>query len=151
MITRRGPWLALLALTMLFVVTACSPPPPPPPANTLTTPKPGATPSATPASGFSKEDANPDPNFDMGYTVLITDSGFHPQWLVAPCCAAVTWKNTTSSPVKVAFNAVVGGSGTAIPPGGTYVFVPQNIESIAYHSGENAKMTGVVQVTALQQ
>jgi hypothetical protein len=115
----------------------------------LTTPRPGATPSATPSTQFAKEATNPDPNFDTGFTVQITDSGFHPGWLLAPCCQAVTWKNMTSSPVKVVFNSVVGGSGQAIPPGGVYVYVPQNIESIAYHSGANMAIKGVVQVNQL--
>jgi hypothetical protein len=47
------------------------------------------------------------------------------------------------------FNAVVGGSGQPIPPGGIYVFVPQNVESIAYHARENPKLTGAVQVSQL--
>ena len=141
---------ALAALGLLFVVTACGSGPPPP-ANTLTTPRAGATPSATPSTEFAREAAKPDPNFDTGFTVQITDRGFLPAMLVAPCCESVTWKNTTSSPVKVVFDAVVGGSGQAIPPGGIYVYTPQNIESIAYRSGENASMKGVVQVNQLPQ
>jgi hypothetical protein len=131
---------------MLFAVTACGAAAPPPPPNTLTTPRPGATPSATPSTAFPAEAAKPDPNFDTGYTVLITGSGFQPAALEAPCCQAVTWRNQTSSPVTVAFNAVVGGSGQPIPPGGVYVFVPQNNESIAYHSREHPALKGVVQV-----
>ena len=113
------------------------------------TPRPGATPSATSSTGFPSEDAKPDPNFDTGYTVQITDSGFLPGWLVAPCCEAVTWKNLSHAPVTVVFDAVVGGSGQPIQPGAIYVFVPQNIESIAFHSGEHPSMKGVVQVNQL--
>jgi len=141
---------ALLALGIVFAVSACSSAPPPP-RDSLTTPQPGATPSATPATGFANEASHPDPNFDTGFTVLITGSGFQPGWLIAPCCQAVTWKNTTSSPVQVVFNTAIGGSGQPIPPGGIYVFVPQNIQSIAYHNRDKPAMKGVVQVNQLPQ
>ena len=140
-----------VALGVLVSFAACSPSPPPPPPNTLTTPRPGATPSATSAPGFDREATSPDPNFDTGFTVLITTAGFRPQTLVAPCCAAVTWKNTTGTALTVVFDHVVGGPGQAIPPGGSYVFVPQNVESITYHAGENRAMTGRVQVNQLPQ
>jgi len=111
----------------------------------------GATPSATSSTAFSHEATSPDPNFDTGYTVQITSTGFRPAWLVAPCCQAVTWKNMTNAPVSVVFNAVAGGSGHAIPPNGIYVFVPANIESIAYHDGANPSVKGVVQVNQLPE
>lgn len=139
------------ALALLVSFAACSPASPPPPPNTLTTPRPGATPSATSAPGFDREATSPDPNFDTGFTVLITTAGFRPQTLVAPCCQAVTWKNTTNTALTVVFDHVVGGAGQPIPPGGSYVFVPQNVESITYHAGENRAMTGRVQVNQLPQ
>jgi hypothetical protein len=46
---------------------------------------------------------------------------------------------------------VAGGSRGAIPPGGIYVFVPHNVESIAYHSGSDPKVTGQVQVNQLAE
>ena len=149
--TKFAARLALAALATLMTVVACAPPPPPPPPSTLTTPKPGATPSATPAGGFAKEATDPDPNYDTGFTVQITNSGFRPAWLIAPCCEAVTWKNMTSAPVTVAFDHVVGGSGQPVPPGGEYVFAPQNVESITYHSAENPALKGRVQVNQLPQ
>ena len=123
--------------------------------NTAPTPTPsaapGATPSATSSTAFAREATSPDPNFDTGYTVQITPTGFHPAWLIAPCCQAVTWRNMTNAPVSVVFNAVAGGSGQSIPPSGTYVFVPANIESIAYHDGASPSMKGVVQVNQLPE
>lgn len=145
----KGLCLVMAALLVTAVVAACGSPAPTPPPDTVTTPKPGATPSATPSTAFPKEAAHPDPNFDIGDTVVITASGFQPATLVTPCCGAVTWKNLTNAPVTVAFNAVAGGSGTPVPPGGIYVFVPQNVESIAYHEGENPALKGVVQVNQL--
>lgn len=149
---RRHAFLTAIAAAVLLTVAACgTAAAPPPPPNTLTTPKPGATPSATPDTAFPREATSPDPNFDTGFTVLITPAGFHPQWLVAPCCATVTWRNMTNAPVTVVFDHVVGGSGQPIAPGGTYAFVPQNIESITYHSGQNSAMTGRIQVNQLPE
>lgn len=149
--TIRSARIALIALGALFTAAACAPPPPPPPANTLTTPRPGATPSATPDPLFAKEATNPDPNYDTGFTIQITTSGFRPAWLIAPCCAAITWKNMTNAPVTVAFDHVAGGSGQAIAPGAEYVFVPQNVESITYHSGQNPTVKGRIQVNQLPE
>jgi hypothetical protein len=141
----------VVALLTAIGVTACGSPAPTPPPNTLTTPRPGATPSATPAGEFSKEAANPDPAYDTGFTIQITNSGFHPQWLIAPCCQAITWKNMTSAPVTVAFDHVVGGSGQPVQPGGEYVFAPPNVESITYHSAQTPSVKGRIQVNQLPQ
>ena len=149
--TRTSALLMLIAPLTGLGIAACGAPTLTPPPNTVTTPRPGATPSATPAGGFANEATNPDPSYDTGFTVQITASGFHPQWLIAPCCQAVTWKNMTSAPVTVAFDHVVGGSGQAVPPGGEYVFVPENVESITYHSAQDPAMKGRVQVNQLPQ
>jgi hypothetical protein len=113
---------------------------------------PSATPSATSSTGFPAEAASPGAAADTGFTVWITSSGFRPKFLIAPCCGAITWRNMTSAPVAVVFvDAFAGGSRGAIPPGGIYVFVPHNVESIAYHSGSDPKTTGVVQVNQLAE
>ena len=137
-----------VSLATLLTVAACASGPPPP-ANTLSTPRPGATPSATSSTGFEREAVSPDPNFDTGYTILITPAGFHPATLVSPCCEAVTWKNTTNAPETVVFDNEVGGSGQPVPPGGIYVFAPQSVESILYHSRETPTMTGRLQMNQL--
>ena len=136
----------LLAVTTLAACDAGANPTGPTPTTAT-----AATPSATAAPGFATEATHPDPNFDTGYVVQITSSGFHPAWLIAPCCQAVTWQNLTQSPVTVVFDAVTGGSLDPIPPGGVYRYVPSNIESIAYHAAGNASMKGVVQINQLPQ
>jgi hypothetical protein len=102
---------------------------------------------STPGSPLDapREAVNPDPNFDYGYVVQITPAGFHPQWLVSGCCKAVTWKNLTDSPTSVVFDHQLVDSGP-IAPGGSFVFTPHNVQSIAYHSGTNSSMVGVLQV-----
>jgi len=104
-----------------------------------------AHPSATPLSQVAREAAHPDPNFDYGFTIQIAHDGFHPAWLVANCCQPITWRNLTASPVSVVFDAEQVDSGP-IQPGQTFVFTPHQIQSIAYHAGNNPAMTGAVQV-----
>lgn len=105
---------------------------------------PAAVSQAT-APAEAREAASPDPNFDYGFTVLITSQGFHPHWLVAACCRPITWRNLTPAPVSVVFDHVPGGSG-AISPGGGFTFTPGNVESISYHSGSDTSRRGVIQV-----
>src|SRR5215510_7462356 len=63
---------------------------------------PPTSPSVRPTPSGSV--TTPDPNFDFGFTIRITDQGFHPQWLVSLCCKPVTWINDTNGPVKVVFD-----------------------------------------------
>lgn len=146
-------------LTSLLLLTACSAAP-----HTATTAKPAraalpphtgadaqaevppsASQSPLPPRLAPREAASPDPNFDYGFVVQITPAGFHPAWLLSGCCLPVTWRNLTDHAVSVVFDHKPISSGL-IPPGGTFVFTPQHIESIAYHSGTDPAMTGVVQV-----
>jgi hypothetical protein len=115
--------------------------------HSATLPPTGARPSVVPEVGRDapREAVSPDPNFDYGFVVQITDRGFHPQWLVSACCKAVTWKNLTGSPASVVFDHQLVNSGP-IPPGGTFVFTPHNVQSIAYHSAGDPAMIGVLQV-----
>jgi hypothetical protein len=110
-----------------------------------------STPAPTPSTQFPAERNHPDPNYDTGLWIQITSTGFHPAWLVAPCCQAITWKNLTNAPVTVVFDHVLGGSVRAIPPGGMYIFVPLNVESITYHSGQNATLQGRISVNQLPE
>ena len=94
-----------------------------------------------------REAASPDPAFDYGFFVQITSDGFHPKTLVSGCCKAVTWKNLTSRPESVVFDHQLVNSGT-IPPGGSWVWTPQNPQSITYHSSLDA-FTGALQVNQM--
>ena len=139
--------------------SACSPAGP---SSVTTVPSSVATPRPTPTSGpptpaptsstqYPQERLHPDPNFDTGYWIEITSTGFEPAWLVAPCCGGITWKNMTAAPVTVVFDHVLGGSVRAIPPGGTYIFVPLNVESITYHSGQSPGEKGRISVNQLAE
>jgi len=108
----------------------------------------GSAPATTPiptTSGTHDEAASPDPNFDYGHTILITDNGFEPHWLVSLCCAAITWKNMTQSAVSVRFDHQLVASG-AIAPGGTFSWKPHNVQSVTYHAVEHPSWRGNIQV-----
>lgn len=104
-----------------------------------------ASPSRSGTPSTVREAAQPDPYFDYGFVVQLTTYGFHPHVLVTPCCSAITWKNTTDTTAEVRFDALQVDSGP-IPPGGTFVYTPHNIESIAYHLVSDPSLTGAVQV-----
>jgi hypothetical protein len=155
---RTGVVMCLIAA--LSLLSACASADSPATATTgstsVRTPAPRATPGKptpvpTSSTAFPVERAHPDPNYDTGFWIQITSTGFHPAWLVAPCCEAITWKNLTGTPVVVVFDHVLGGSVRAIAPGGTYIFVPLNVESITYHSGTNPSMKGRIQVNQLPE
>ena len=94
---------------------------------------------------FPQEAVKPDPNFDMGYAVQITDRGFQPLWLVSPCCEPITFHNMTGKPVSVVFDVLPVDSGV-IAPGASWAYSPQNVESISYHSKTDPGMAANVQV-----
>jgi hypothetical protein len=110
-----------------------------PSGNPATSPTPPFTPSE------AREAANPDPNFDYGFTVQVTGDGFHPRWLVAICCRPIIWKNTTDATVTVVFDHLGVTSGP-IAPGTIWLFTPKNVQSISYHSGADASIHAVLQV-----
>ena len=104
----------------------------------------------TPSGSVSSPDPNrerdhPDPNFDFGFTIRITDAGFHPKWLVSLCCKPVTWINDTNAPVKVVFDHQLVRS-DPIPPGGTFVWKPKNVQSATYHDANDPSLRGIIQV-----
>jgi hypothetical protein len=102
-------------------------------------------PAATATPDPNRERDHPDPHFDFGFTVRITDQGFHPQWLVSLCCDAVTWINDTDAPVRVVFDHQLVHSGE-IPPGGSFTWKPKNVQSITYHDGSDPSVRGTLQV-----
>jgi hypothetical protein len=138
---------ALVLTGLLFVASllaACSPSGASPSASSGSLP----TVASTATSGQvdpTREATHPDPAFDYGFTVLITDSGFQPHWLVSECCQTITWKNTSSSPVVVAFDHQQVRS-QPIPAGGTFTWLPKNIQSVTYHDMADADRTGTIQV-----
>jgi hypothetical protein len=100
-------------------------------------------------SHSAKEAVSPDPTFDNGFTIQITDTAFHPQTLVSACCDSVLFKNTGSHPVDIVLLASRIDSGP-IAPGATWVFTPKNVQSIAYESGDGA-LKGQLQVQPIQE
>ena len=134
--TRAGATAFLCAL--VFVATGCGGAGSPAASETRQQ-------ATKPLTGAAREAVHPDPNYDMGYTVLVTAGGFLPKWLVSGCCHPITWKNETGATLTVDFDYVGGGSGP-IAPGDSWVFTPTHAESIAYHSGSEASMSAVVQV-----
>ncbi len=115
-------------------------------ANTPTSPPVRPTPSRSAGSPDpNRERDHPDPNFDFGFTIRITDQGFHPQWLVSLCCKPVTWINDTNAPVKVVFDHQSVRSGQ-IAPGGTFVWKPKNVQSVTYHDAADPSRHGIIQV-----
>ncbi len=104
---------------------------------------PAAIPSEPPGV-YSREALSPDPAFEFGYVVQITTAGFHPNWLVAPCCHPITFINLTSKS-----NSVAGlelPESPPIQPGASWTWTPPNAESVAYASKTFPSMTGVIQV-----
>jgi hypothetical protein len=138
-----------VALTVMLLLTGCSTGAilsvkvTPSPVAARSAPTAVASPDGPRAA--PREAVSPDPNFDYGFVVQITPGGFHPQWLVSACCLPVTWKNLTDSTASVVFDHQLVNSGP-IPPGGTFVFTPHNVQSIAYHSANDTSTIGVLQV-----
>jgi hypothetical protein len=154
-----GTLSAAMCVIAIFLFSGCAPADPARPTTATVatplarpTPMPGvSTPAPTSSTAYAHERAHPDPYFDTGYWVQITAAGFRPAQLVAPCCNAISWKNLSGTPITVVFDHVLGGSQTAIPPGGTYVFTPLNVESITYHSEQNPALKGIISVNQLPE
>ena len=139
------PILRALVVGVCGLVAACGST-----ATSSSSTAPTPAPTRAPLVIGEREAVSPDPAFDLGFTVHVTDRGFQPQWLVAPCCKAITWKNLTGHAVQVVFDHQPVDSGP-IPPGGTFAFTPPNVESIAYHEGGNPDVAGVLQVNQTQE
>ena len=139
---RRAPATALVVVALGLALTGCGTSSATSPASV--SPSTSATASAGKVD-VAREATHPDPNFDYGFTILITDGGFEPHWLVSECCKDITWRNTTSSPVTVTFDHQQVTS-TPIPPGGTFVWLPKNIQSVTYHDVGDPSLKGIIQV-----
>jgi hypothetical protein len=110
----------------------------------LTSVTPAAIPTE-PSGEPTVEAQSPDPAFDYGFVIDITPAGFHPNVLVAACCQALTWINLTDKPNRVMFTVELTES-PPIPPGGSWTWIPPNVESVAYESLTYPSMTGAIQV-----
>ena len=114
------------------------------PIDGLTSVTPAAVPTE-PAGEPTREAQSPDPAFDYGFVIDITPAGFHPNVLVAACCQALTWINLTDKPNKILFTVELTQS-PLIPPGGSWTWIPPNVEAVAYQSVPYPSMTGAIQV-----
>jgi hypothetical protein len=114
------------------------------PIDGLTLVTPAAVPTE-PAGEPTREAQSPDPAFDYGFVIDITPAGFHPNVLVAACCQALTWVNLTDKPNKILFTVELTQS-PVIPPGGSWTWIPPNVEAVAYQSVPYPAMTGAIQV-----
>jgi len=139
--------LTALLFASTFVLTACDSGSPDAVATSV--PRSPAPVTTHPAV----EAVNPDPNFDWGYTVQLTNLGFHPRQLVAPCCQVVTWKNMTPHAAVIVFDHLHFKS-PAIPPGGTWQYLPKGPQSISFYldgvTGQPVLGSVLVQQTALE-
>lgn len=128
--TARGPvWLLIVVAVFL---TGCALPP----ETVATSPTPHVARSFDLAANDAREAARPDPFWDYGQTVQITDEGFKPADLVSVCCKPVFFKNLTSAPVTIAFDHQLVNSG-AIQPAASFSWTPPNMESVVYHALEH--------------
>lgn len=138
---RRRIARGLTLLPALLVLSGCGLPV----LSVAPTPPPHPGRSADPAALAAREAVKPDPNFDFGQTVQITSDGFHPASLVAMCCQSITWKNLTAAPVTVTLDRLNVNSGP-IPPGGSFVWTPPNMQSVTYHADRHPEWHGQIQV-----
>jgi hypothetical protein len=88
----------------------------------------------------------PDPNFDSGQTIYITDAGFAPHWLVSIEKLPVVWVNDTDKVQSVVFDHQKVRSGP-IQPGESFTWTSTHMVSVTYHNGEQPSQTGAVQVS----
>jgi len=116
----------LLAVVALLAGAACT----------------GSSPAATNTPTPSR---SPDPNFDSGQKVFITNTGFRPRWLVSIWKLPVVWVNQTDSVQTVIFDHQLVRSGP-IPPGGTFSWTSDHVVSVTYHAG-TMKARGAIQVS----
>jgi hypothetical protein len=102
-----------------------------------------SSPSSSPPSSTSGKIKIPP---SVGSNVLITNSGFKPDNLLAPE-GKLTWKNVSSKTESVHFDnydrRVDSGP---IPPGGSWSFEQNSLISIVYHSTYDKRFHGHVEV-----
>ncbi|HEY1421094.1 MAG TPA: hypothetical protein VGG90_10340 [Candidatus Dormibacteraeota bacterium] len=121
--------------------------------STVSSGPPATSPPQSPApvtNHPAQEAVHPDPNFDWGYTVQITDVGFHPKQLLAPCCQTVTWKNMTHEAVVVVFDHLHFQT-DPIPAGGSFSYLPKGPQAISYYLNGTSATAPVAGSVIVQQ
>ena len=131
---RLGAIVAVLA----FAASSCSTSEPavdPAAASTSTPLVPSATSSIDTATG-------------VGDTVVITDDGFAPEWLLAYPGKPITFRNESATTWSVVFDHQSVRSGP-IAPGATFTWTSETPISITYHAGNAPKVRGKIQVQSV--
>jgi hypothetical protein len=87
----------------------------------------------------------------VGHCILITNTGFEPNTLVAPMGIDITWTNTSAKPVSVVFtNYYKPLDSGPIPPGGTWKFHAGELASIIYHAPQIPRSRSQLQIQAAE-
>ena len=109
----------------------------------------GACGSTGPAAGPSPSAAvsrSPDPYFDFGQTVFITDTTVRPLQLITAVNRTIRFVNQSGQSVDIHFDNYGSLDSGPIPPGGAYAFEPHTTVSITFHVVEDPTLHGAIQV-----
>jgi len=134
----RALRLAAIATVLALAVSSCSgsdPAPQPEAASSSMPAAASATPSIDAATG-------------VGDTVVITDDGFAPEWLLAYPGKPITFRNESATTWSVVFDHQDVRSGP-IAPGATFTWTSETPISITYHAGNAPKVRGKIQVQSV--
>ena len=127
--------VAIVAVLTVVVSSCSSSEPTAEPASSSMPAVPSATPSIDTATG-------------VGDTVVITDDGFAPEWLLAYPGKPITFRNESASTWSVVFDHQNVRSGP-IAPGATFTWTSETPISITYHAGNAPKVRGKIQVQSV--
>lgn len=109
-------------------------------------------PAAEPVSSSVPAVATASPSIDtatgVGDTVVITDDGFAPEWLLAYPGKPITFRNESATTWSVVFDHQHVRSGP-IAPGATFTWTSETPISITYHAGNAPKVRGKIQVQSV--
>ena len=109
-------------------------------------------PTAEPASSSMPAVPSASPSIDaatgVGDTVVITDDGFAPEWLLAAPGQPITFRNESEATWSVVFDHQNVRSGP-IAPGATFTWTSETPISITYHAGNAPKVRGKIQVQSV--
>jgi plastocyanin len=127
--------VAIVAVLIVVVSSCSSSEPTSEPASSSVPAVPSASPSIDAATG-------------VGDTVVITDDGFAPEWLLAYPGKPITFRNESASTWSVVFDHQNVRSGP-IAPGATFTWTSETPISITYHAGNAPKVRGKIQVQSV--
>lgn len=134
----RGLRLVAIVAVLAFAVSSCD------------TSEPVADPGAASTSGQAAPSATAsiDPATGVGDTVVITDAGFAPEWLLAAPGQPITFRNDSAATWSVVFDHQDVRSGP-IAPGATFTWTSETPISITYHAGNAPTVRGKIQVQSV--